>query len=67
MKPQEDEEVAKEQTGYDSDGAHPLPGEKQCFLWTKTPLLKFKHPQNRLDLTLLKKNGFPENWTQAQT
>ena len=23
--------------------------------------------ENRLDLTLLKKNGFPENWTQAQT
>lgn len=50
MKPREDEEVAKEQTGYDSDGAHPLPGKKQCFLWTKTactPLLKFKHPREQ--------------------
>lgn len=47
MKPWKDKEVEKEQTGYDSDGAHPLPGEKHDFLWTKTacaPLLKFKHP-----------------------
>ena len=50
MKPREDEEVAQEQTGYDLDGAHPLPGEKQGFLWTKTvctPLLKFKHPRGQ--------------------
>lgn len=50
MKPQEDEEVAKEQTGCDSDGTHTLPGEKQGLLWTKmasAPLLKFKHPREQ--------------------
>lgn len=70
MKPQEDEEVAKEQTGCDYGGAI-LYQAKAKFSWTKNgkaPLLKFQHPRGlRLDLTHLLITGFPENWTQAQT
>lgn len=69
MKLWKDKEVEKGQTGMilmepilDQVKSMISPGQRQHVPHCSSSNIH----ENRLDLTLFMKNGFPENWTQAQ-